>query len=538
MTIEEFYKLVNQGEMLTVEFKKCQFELSDNVFETVCSFLNRSGGHIFLGITDSGEIIGVNESAIEKMLKNFANIVNNPQQLNPTAYFSPEIINVDGKKIISIYIPESSQVHHFKNRIYDRIGDADNDITQNHALVDNIYLRKRNDFTENEVCPFLTMDDLNSTTFDKARHLASVSNPSHSWLSMSNEEILHSAGFWRKDKSTGKEGYILACALLFGNEVSVLTYCPAYRTDAIYRNMSYQRYLNPKSSDPDIRYDDRDFVLVNLIEAYLRLMNFVQKHLPDKFMLDQAGIQRIDIRNMVFREVIANLLAHREYRSSYPAKLLVFSDQVISENWSKPQQTGIVTLENLETHPKNPMIAKIFKELGWVEELGSGRKNIKKYAPLYYPDYKVEIQNQEKFVFSISYCKLDADITQQDEQQFEDEMESIGKKLEIIFGLSWKQASTELALSWHQVGTKLAPSWHQVVKLLNFAISPQPINELMDLMNRKDRTKFRKKYINPMIETEIIKMTNQKNPNSPNQKYYTTQKGLAFLKFVNKDDVT
>ena len=38
------------------------------------------------------------------------------------------------------------------------------------------------------------------------------------------------------------------------------------------------------------------------------------------------------------------------------------------------------------------------------------RKNIQKYVPLYYPDYKVEIQNQEKFVLSISYGSLEADL--------------------------------------------------------------------------------------------------------------------------------
>jgi ATP-dependent DNA helicase RecG len=142
-------------------------------------------------------------------------------------------------------------------------------------------------------------------------------------------------------------------------------------------------------------------------------MSFVQKHLLNRFRLDEADIQRIDIRSIIFRENVANLLAHREYRSSYPAKLLIFSDVLTTENWSKPQQTGVVTLDNLETHLKNPIIARIFKELGWVEELGSGRKNIHKYAPLYHPDYKVELQNQKKFVFSISYNKLISEIAAQ-----------------------------------------------------------------------------------------------------------------------------
>lgn len=54
----------------------------------------------------------------------------------------------------------------------------------------------------------------------------------------------------------------------------------------------------------------------------------------------------------------------------------VISDIVVTGNWTKPQQTGVVTLSKLDTHPINPMIVKIFRELGWVEELGSGRMNM------------------------------------------------------------------------------------------------------------------------------------------------------------------
>ena len=56
--------MVSAGETLKVEFKKCQHELSEGIFESVCAFLNRTGGHILLGITDDKEIIGVHEPAI------------------------------------------------------------------------------------------------------------------------------------------------------------------------------------------------------------------------------------------------------------------------------------------------------------------------------------------------------------------------------------------------------------------------------------------------------------------------------------------
>jgi ATP-dependent DNA helicase RecG len=54
-----------------------------------------------------------------------------------------------------------------------------------------------------------------------------------------------------------------------------------------------------------------------------------------------------------------------------------------------------------------PTRTKVFREMKWAEELGSGKKNIKKFAPLYYEEYKIEIQNNEKFIFSITYKDVD-----------------------------------------------------------------------------------------------------------------------------------
>ena len=274
MTQEQLQQIIQNGENISVEFKKCTTELTHTVFETVCSFLNRTGGHLILGVDNNGKIIGVNANSIESMIKNFVNTVNNPELLNPTFYFSPEVFSIDGKQIIYIYIPESSQVHRYKGRVYDRVSDSDNDITNSHYLINNIYLRKNVEFTENKVFPYLEIADLNSDTFKTARNLAGVWNDKHPWLKMNEDEILRSCGLWRRDSQSGTEGYTLAAALLFGKGTTVLSCCPAYRTDAIYRNMTYQRYLYPLPDDPDVRYDDRDLITVNLIESYQRLMTF------------------------------------------------------------------------------------------------------------------------------------------------------------------------------------------------------------------------------------------------------------------------
>ncbi len=46
----------------------------------------------------------------------------------------------------------------------------------------------------------------------------------------------------------------------------------------------------------------------------------------------------------------------------------------------------------------------MFRVLHYVEDLGSGTRNILQYAPLYYEDYKVEVLNGQNFVFSITYA--------------------------------------------------------------------------------------------------------------------------------------
>ncbi len=48
----ELLTLIERGESHTVEFKKSTIDITKDVYETVCSFSNRDGGHIFLGVKD------------------------------------------------------------------------------------------------------------------------------------------------------------------------------------------------------------------------------------------------------------------------------------------------------------------------------------------------------------------------------------------------------------------------------------------------------------------------------------------------------
>jgi ATP-dependent DNA helicase RecG len=386
--IEKIKTLIAQREGLTLEFKKSHTALPRNVFETICAFMNRKGGHILLGVADDGSIEGIKEDTIQTQLKRLADDMNNPQIIMPIARLETEIVEIDGKKIISIYVPESPEPHSCLGVYYDRNEDGDYRLTTRRVITD-LYIRKQDGYTEDKIFPAMRMDDFEVDLFDKVRKMLSVrSNGEHPWSDMGNEDILRSARMYLRDERTGKEGYTLAAALLFGKVNTIASVFPHYRIDALCRKEDVERY------------DDREVIDCNLIRAYDRLMAFVQKHTPDRFFLE--GTVRISLRDVIFREMIANLLSHREYSSPYRATLTIYSDTVVTENWNIPYTMGRITPENLKPHSKNPTIAGFFRQLGWVEELGSGVRKMFHYCPLYAKDKNALPIMEEGDIFKLT----------------------------------------------------------------------------------------------------------------------------------------
>ena len=91
------------------------------------------------------------------------------------------------------------------------------------------------------------------------------------------------------------------------------------------------------------------------------------------------------------------------------------------------------------------------------------------------------------------------------------------------------QVGTKSALSWDQVGTKLALSQKEIKTILEMCLYENTLTQIIASLNFSDRTKFKRKYINPLISEELLAMTVPDKPNSRFQKYYTTEKGKSLL---------
>jgi ATP-dependent DNA helicase RecG len=527
MDVNELKLTVSKGETPFVEFSKCTTELTDSVFQSVCSFLNKRGGRLIIGVHDFGKIVGVADMFVENMLKRFAHAMKH--DFSPSFPLTPQMIEMNGRKLFCIDIPQSSQVHRYKNKVYDRVGKEVCDLTYSHSLTENLYLRKQNESSEKIVCPFLRMSELDDTAFYTMRsHIAAV-RPDHPWLSLSDEELLHMNGFWGKDPISDKEGFVLATVLLFGKEETIYNYSPVtYRTDAIYRNVSHERFTRFASDYPERRYDDRDIIFSNLITSHSRLMKFLQRYLPERVLNGEAT--SVDIREKLFNEIVTNLLVHREYTHKYPCRLLVFSDKVITENGTSSVCDEHATLDSLEVQTKNPLITSVFQEMGWIGERGSGKKNIRRYAPFYDRSSEIELNIQEGlFAFSITYGNEtgldDLSLLLQEANSSVHHPKSAHFKAKPE---EWPVYACRLSTAYPDIAIDISYI-DKAESVLEACVKPLPIQDMMRIAKQSNRTRFRQNIIRPLLEEGLLAMRIPMKPSSPLQTYFTTEKGKALL---------
>ena len=74
-----------------------------------------------------------------------------------------------------------------------------------------------------------------------------------------------------------------------------------------------------------------------------------------------------------------------------------------------------------------------------------------------------------------------------------------------------------------RIGTKQGLSWDHL-KILKNCKNESSANELMEILNRTNKSKFKNVIINPLIENGFFELTKPDKPKSPTQKYRRTNK--------------
>lgn len=557
MDISQLMHLIHQGEGIRTEFKEASDSVPGSFYETVVSFSNTDGGTILLGVDDRGDITGIHPDAATKLSKDIITALNTPECIHPPVFVQPFTVRHSDGLVMVVQIPASSQMHDYKGIIYSREFEVDIDVTRNQQKVSDIYLRKRNFFTEAQIYPHLTMDDLDATLFVKARQIIRNNRSDHPWLLVDEEQMLRDSTLWRKDFRTGEEGLTLAAALIFGTDATIQSILPAYKVEAMVRIVHKDRWDD--RINPPLR--------TNLIDTYLLLKDFINRHLPERFYAE--GDQRIDLRDKIFREVIGNVIVHREYSSALSTELIIGENEVTITNPNKPLFYGIIDPTGFNPYPKNPNIRKFFTSFGWTDEIGSGVRNTNKFLPLYANGAKPVFIESDLFTTTIplqfvslskfagkwaSWLELNGDFS----EHVHEGLSAISLPTSLA-NASWEEVLLYLVPSWHEKGTQLpalkwpdnqaiekdkiekVPSWHEkgtqllrkkvwyIIGILSLSTRPVGLNKMMELFHYKNEKTFRDNYIKPLREVGFISLTIPEKPTDPDQQYIITEKGKAFL---------
>lgn len=556
MTQQELHKILTQGENIHIEFKEAQNGVPDSFYDTVASFLNREGGVILLGVTDNGSVLGLSSQNIMGLKQDIVTALNNPEVLNPPFPLAVnEIEHTDGK-LLYIRVSVSSFVHKRGIVVYDRENDSDFRIADE-ARIAKLYARKRNVFTENQIFPHLKITDLDTALFDKVRSRLALVNTNHPWLEATNERILRDARFFRRDFTTGEEGLTLAAAIVFGTDEVIGNILPAYRIDILERRENMNRW------------DDRLLLKTNLIDSYLQALAFIKDKWAEKFYQDRNG-ERKDLRELIFRELVGNIIIHREYNSAMPTEVIIYKDRVEATNPNRMRFRGPLDLNTFDAEPKNPNIRAFFNVLTWADEIGSGVKNMNKFVNAYTRGAQPFFIEDEPFLSVIpmvvykigDFYHLYLLLSQLTEEVLGTErisklqdlpldlsLKDLTEQKELILKLvgSWQEKSEELENLRFLINSdieiyelKKVESWQEksgeflkrrgkvLLGTLLLSLVPISLEELASVLGYRSKERYRDDYVKPLKTSGLIAYTLEQ-ANDPYQQYKITQRGINFL---------
>ena len=144
--------------------------------------------------------------------------------------------------------------------------------------------------------------------------------------------------------------------------------------------VDYQRIDYTEDNwNADTRWHDRLVIESNLFEAWRMITDKYSLIVDIPFSLDVATLQRKDdsLEFRSFREAAMNLLIHQDYSDfSRKATIKIFKDKTVFWNPGSAYLSVDELLESRQCETRNPLIVRVFRQIGLCEEAGTGIRTI------------------------------------------------------------------------------------------------------------------------------------------------------------------
>ena len=335
---------MTEQEQQNIEFKS---SWHDDYLKWICGFANAQGGKIFIGLNNTGEVIGVgNYQELMEII---------PNKIHDLLGILAEVNldQVDGKYYLEIVVPPYSVPISLRGRYYYRSGSTKLEF-KGPALHD--FLLKRSGITwDDAIEPRASFTDINEQT------VATFLKASENAGRLPVDKGLTLPELFEKLRLTDNGQLKRAAIILFGKD-------PA----KFYPN-TFVKIGRFGKDEADLKFQETEEG--NLIV----LLQSVLTQLDHKFLIRKIefeGMNRIEKGEYpvpAMREMLLNALVHRNYMGA-PIQIRVYDDKI--SIWNEGSLPDGLTLDALKrshaSRPRNPVIADVSFKGGFIDAWGRG----------------------------------------------------------------------------------------------------------------------------------------------------------------------
>lgn len=366
LSMQWFYNLLERGECDIMDFKeqledKMSFGKSlknfapkyDETARDVVAFANNKGGFLFIGIVDGSK--EVNQSFVYSNDKVFDLIHQVQDRTEPTITLIPHKINVEGKDLLVLEIPFSTQLHRTsRGEFLIRSNDGNRAIEPYEMAT---IMSEKGLIVYDQKIWHISGEWLDEKRLSQLRDMIEAKNANSPYLDKTQEDLLDSLGM---TKDEGSETLPTTTGLLFVGNQTALRELPFYE-------VKYIHYFADGTYKP---YEYKG----NIIEVAKACFAQLKAEIKQKeyvFGLFREYVE--DYSEIVIRELLINALAHRSLSRQQIVEIRKYDDGNYLEIESPGTFPEGITINNYlrKTNPRNPNVMDILREIGLAEKAGS-----------------------------------------------------------------------------------------------------------------------------------------------------------------------
>ena len=348
-TLVNIEQRLTSGEDAHTEFKT---SFGDEVIVALVAFANAKGGDVFVGVGDTGKIVGVEIG--KETVQHWISEVKN--KTTPQLVPDVEIITIENKQIAQFSIAEYPiKPVSIKGRCYKRV--ANSSQLMSVSEVANMHLQTMNVSWDFYPSSHYTINDIDLPKVESLMQRIRKRNPLFNIESAS--EFLRKYELQKDDGTISNGCYLLFC-----------------KGQSMYTTVQMGLFAD------EITIKDDDTLQTDILSQVDDIMLFIRKHINKAIIITSTqteNIERWDYPLEALREIVMNMIVHRDYRSPSDSIIKIFPDHIVFFNPGSLQEP--ITVERLMQNDyvsvlRNKQIANIFKAAGDIEKYGTGVKRV------------------------------------------------------------------------------------------------------------------------------------------------------------------